>query len=110
MVIQPNNLTCSDHTALAGFCSRPPPLLCEHQQNLELVAKLESLAAKKGCTTAQLALAWLLAQAPDVIPIPGTKRIGVMEENVAAAAVVLSQQELKELEAAVPAGAVAGDR
>jgi len=71
---------------------------------------VEALAAKKGCTPAQLSLAWLLAKAPDVIPIPGTKRVEVLEENVAAAGVVLSGEEVQELEAAVPAGAVAGDR
>lgn len=80
------------------------------KQNLELVSKVEALAAKKGCTPAQLSLAWLLAKAPDVIPIPGTKRVEVLEENVAAAGVVLSGEEVQELEAAVPAGAVAGDR
>lgn len=75
-----------------------------------LVEKVEALAAKKGVTPAQLALAWLLAQAPDVVPIPGTKRLSVLEENAAAAGVELSPQEVQELEEAVPAGAVKGDR
>jgi aryl-alcohol dehydrogenase-like predicted oxidoreductase len=68
------------------------------------------MAAKKGVTPGQLAIAWLLAKAPDVIPIPGTKRIAALEENVVAAAVELSAEEVAELEAAVPADGVAGER
>jgi aryl-alcohol dehydrogenase-like predicted oxidoreductase len=75
-----------------------------------LVAKVEALAAKKGVTPGQLAMAWLLAQAPGIILIPGTKRVAAVEENVGAAAVVLSPEELAEIEAAVPAGAAKGDR
>jgi aryl-alcohol dehydrogenase-like predicted oxidoreductase len=61
-------------------------------------------------STGQLALAWLLAQGPDVVPIPGTKRVTYLEENVGAAAVSLSPEDLAALEAAVPRGAVAGER
>jgi hypothetical protein len=79
-------------------------------QNLKLVAAVEQMASKKGVTPGQLAMAWLLAKSPDVIPIPGTKRIAALEENVGAAAVDLSAEEVAELEAAVPFGGVAGDR
>jgi aryl-alcohol dehydrogenase-like predicted oxidoreductase len=63
------------------------------EQDLELVANVEALAAKKGVTPGQLAMAWLLAQAPDVIPAPGTKRVSALEENVGAAGVGLSPEE-----------------
>ncbi len=78
--------------------------------NLELVKRLEDVAVKKGCTPAQLALAWVLAQGEDIIPIPGTKRRTRLEENLAASAVVLSQQETQALSAALPRGAVGGPR
>ncbi|KAF8062705.1 aldo-keto reductase 2 [Scenedesmus sp. PABB004] len=79
-------------------------------KNLALVANLERLAAAKGVMPSQLALAWLLAKAPDVIPIPGTRRLAAVAENAAAAAITLTADELAELEAAVPAGGVAGQR
>jgi aryl-alcohol dehydrogenase-like predicted oxidoreductase len=78
--------------------------------NLSLVAKVRELADGKGVTPGQLALAWVLAQGPDVVPIPGTKRVTYLEENVGAAAVSLSPEDLAALEAAVPRGAVAGER
>jgi aryl-alcohol dehydrogenase-like predicted oxidoreductase len=78
--------------------------------NLELVKRVEAAAVKKGCTPAQLALAWVLAQGKDVIPIPGTKRRTRLEENLAAADVQLSQEELAALSAAIPREAVAGPR
>ncbi|MGN6783219.1 MAG: aldo/keto reductase [Marmoricola sp.] len=82
--------------------------------NLQLVDKVRALAEEKGCTPGQLALAWVLAQGPrrglGVAPIPGTKRVTYLEENVAAAGVELSDADLEALEAAVPAGAVAGQR
>jgi aryl-alcohol dehydrogenase-like predicted oxidoreductase len=74
------------------------------------VEAVEQMAAKKGVTPGQLAIAWLLAKAPDVIPIPGTKRITALEENVGAADVALTAEEVAELEAAVPADSVAGER
>lgn len=79
-------------------------------KNLQLVANLERLAATKGCTPGQLALAWLLHQGEDVFPIPGTKRVAFMEENVGAAAIKLMAEEIAEIESAVPASEVAGDR
>jgi aryl-alcohol dehydrogenase-like predicted oxidoreductase len=78
--------------------------------NLRLVAKLRELAEAKGCTPGQLALAWVLAQGEDVVPIPGTKRIPYLEENVGALAVSLSGEDLEALEDAVPRDAVVGDR
>ena len=78
------------------------------QRNLDLVSKVEELAAGKGVTPAQLALAWVLAQGEDIVPIPGTKRRSRLEENVGALDVELSADELAEIRAAVPQ--VAGDR
>ena len=79
-------------------------------RNLALVARVEAVARDKGCTPAQLALAWLLAQGEDVVPIPGTKKLKRLEENAAAAAITLSAQELETLNAALPPGAAAGER
>lgn len=78
--------------------------------NLVLVDRVRLLAEAKGCTPGQLALAWVLAQGPDVAPIPGTKRVRYLEENTAAAEVVLGPDDLVALEAAVPPGAVVGAR
>ena len=80
------------------------------EANLALVDRVRKLAAEKGCTPGQLALAWVLAQGEDVVPIPGTKRVRYLEENVAAADVVLTSEDLAALEAAVPRDAVAGER
>ena len=79
-------------------------------RNLDLVAQVRALAEAKGCTPGQLALAWLLAQGDDVVPIPGTKRRSYLEENVAASEVTLTTADLAALEAIVPAGAAAGGR
>jgi aryl-alcohol dehydrogenase-like predicted oxidoreductase len=78
--------------------------------NLALVAQVEKIAEAKGCTPGQLALAWVLAQGDDVAPIPGTKRVTYLEENVAAAAVTLDEGDLADLARAVPRDAVVGDR
>eukprot|EP00879_Flechtneria_rotunda_P007665 GHRR01008038.1.p1 GENE.GHRR01008038.1~~GHRR01008038.1.p1 ORF type:complete len:336 (+),score=102.28 GHRR01008038.1:619-1626(+) len=80
------------------------------QKNLKLVEAVERMAAAKGVTPGQLAIAWLLAKAPDVIPIPGTKRKSALEQNVAAAHIQLTAEEVDALDSAVPLGAVAGDR
>jgi aryl-alcohol dehydrogenase-like predicted oxidoreductase len=79
-------------------------------RNLELVARLGELAAGKGVAPGQLALAWLLAQRPWIVPIPGTKRVHYLEENVAAAEIDLAPEELARLDATIPRGAVAGER
>lgn len=78
--------------------------------NLALVDAVRALAAEKGATPGQLALAWLLAQGPDIVPIPGTKRVAYLEENAGAVDVTLSADDLGALDAAVPKGAAAGDR
>ncbi len=78
--------------------------------NLALVAKIREIAERKGATAGQLALAWVLAQGDDVVPIPGTKRVRYLEENGAAASVTLSADDLAALEQAVPRDAVAGAR
>jgi aryl-alcohol dehydrogenase-like predicted oxidoreductase len=78
--------------------------------NRALVAKIEAIAAEKGCTPSQLALAWLLAQGEDVVAIPGTRRLDRIEENLGALAVTLTAEEVGRISAAVPAGAAAGLR
>jgi aryl-alcohol dehydrogenase-like predicted oxidoreductase len=80
------------------------------ERNLALVARLEELAAARGATPAQVALAWVLSRGDDVVPIPGTKRVEYLEQNVAAAEVELTPEELAGLDAAFPPGAAAGDR
>ena len=79
-------------------------------RNLELVERIKALAARKGCSPAQLALAWVLAQGDDIVPIPGTKRRQYLEENVGALDVHLAPDELAEIDAILPAGAAAGSR
>ena len=79
-------------------------------RNLELVAHIEEIARKKGVTAGQLALAWVLAQGDDIVPIPGTKRRKYLEENIAAGSVVISEVEMVEIVAALPKGAAAGER
>jgi aryl-alcohol dehydrogenase-like predicted oxidoreductase len=79
-------------------------------KNRELVQRVQAIAEKKGCTPAQLVLAWLLAQGPDVIPIPGTKRIDRFEENLGALRVRLTAADLDRISAAIPIGAAAGTR
>ena len=78
--------------------------------NLALVARIEEIAAEKDVTPGQLALAWVLAQGDDVVPIPGTKRVKYLEENVATASVELTDKDLARLDEAVPRDAVVGDR
>ncbi|WP_144721479.1 aldo/keto reductase [Cellulosimicrobium sp. TH-20] len=80
------------------------------EHNRGLVRSLEQLAAEHGVTTAQLALAWLLAQGDDVVPIPGTKRVAYLEQNVAAAAVELTPDDVATIGAAIPRAAVQGVR
>jgi aryl-alcohol dehydrogenase-like predicted oxidoreductase len=80
------------------------------EANMRLVARVRELAAARGVTAGQLALAWVLAQGEDIVPIPGTKRRKYVEENLAAAALTLTPDELAALDAAVPKGAAAGQR
>jgi aryl-alcohol dehydrogenase-like predicted oxidoreductase len=79
-------------------------------RNLALVGRVETIARAKGRTPAQLALAWLLAQGPDIVPIPGSRLRARVEENAAAAAIDLSREDLEALEAAFPKGAASGLR
>jgi aryl-alcohol dehydrogenase-like predicted oxidoreductase len=79
-------------------------------KNIALVREVEAMAKEKGCTTAQLALAWVLAQGDDVIPIPGTKRVRYLDENIGALEVHLSDADLKRLDEILPPGAAAGMR
>jgi len=80
------------------------------EQNLRLVDQVKQIAEEKGVAAGQLALAWVLAQGDDVVPIPGTKRRTYLEENVAASDVELTDEDRRRLEEAMPVGAAAGDR
>jgi aryl-alcohol dehydrogenase-like predicted oxidoreductase len=80
------------------------------ERNLDLVAGLEAIAAEKNCTPAQLALAWVLAQGTDIVPIPGTKRVKYLEENVGALGVRLTPEDLKRIDGIAPPGAASGLR
>jgi len=80
------------------------------RKNIELVGEVEAMASEKGCTAAQLALAWVLAQGEDIVPIPGTKRVKYLDENIGALDVKLTGQDLKRLDEILPPGAAAGTR
>lgn len=80
------------------------------ERNLSLVARVKSMSNEKGCTPAQLALAWLLARGDDVVPIPGTKRVSYLEENLDALTVTLTEADLARIDAAFPIGVASGDR
>lgn len=101
----------ADELGEDDFRRQTPRFQEEHfARNLELLDRLERLAARKGCKPSQLALAWLLAQGPDIVPIPGTKRRSYLEENAAALDVELTADDLCELDAAFPRGAASGAR
>jgi aryl-alcohol dehydrogenase-like predicted oxidoreductase len=80
------------------------------QKNLELVERVEQIADEKGVRAGQLALAWVMAQGDDIVPIPGTTKVKNLEENVAAADIKLTEDDLKRLDEVVPKGMAAGDR
>jgi aryl-alcohol dehydrogenase-like predicted oxidoreductase len=80
------------------------------QKNLELVAKVEEIAKEQECTPAQLALAWVLAQGDDIVPIPGTRHPARVEENVGASKIVLSENDLRRIDLVAPKGVAAGER
>ncbi len=80
------------------------------EANLALVSAVEEVAASTGCTAAQVALAWVLAQGDDIVPIPGTKRLGYLDDNLGALGVVLDESDLELLDRRIPKGATAGDR
>lgn len=80
------------------------------ERNLELVRRLEQIATAKGCRASQLALAWVMAQGEEIIPIPGTTRRAHLEENLAALDITLTAEDLQRLNEVVPKGAAAGER
>jgi len=80
------------------------------QKNLDLVKKIEEMAAEKNCTPAQLALTWVLAQGKDVVPIPGTKRRSYLEQNLASADIKLTRDDLERIDQVAPKGIAAGPR
>ena len=104
-------ITAPDDFGEGDFRAHLPRFTGENfARNIELVGQVRSLAGEKGCTPGQLALAWVLARGDDVVPIPGTKRRGYLEENVAALDVELTDEELARLEEVFPVGTGAGDR
>jgi len=80
------------------------------RRNIALVGEIQAIAAEKGCTASQLALAWVLAQGDDIVPIPGTKRRKYLEENVQALDVTLTAGDLARIDRVIPSGAASGDR
>jgi aryl-alcohol dehydrogenase-like predicted oxidoreductase len=80
------------------------------EKNQQLAAHVKALAAQKGCTSAQLAIAWVLAQGEDIVPIPGTKRVKYLEDNLGAASVTLTKDELADIDRLFPAGVAEGER
>jgi aryl-alcohol dehydrogenase-like predicted oxidoreductase len=101
----------SDQFDAADFRANNPRFRGDaFEANLRLVREVQRIAEAKGVTAGQLALAWVLAQGDDIVPIPGTKRVRYVEENVAAAQIRLSDDDLAALERAIPRGAVVGDR
>ena len=96
----------------AGWYRRNSPRFAgdNFARNLELVEAVEQMARDKDVTASQLALAWVLARGEDIVPIPGTKRLTYLEQNVAAAEVELGDDDLARLDEIAPAGRAAGDR
>ncbi len=95
----------------SDFRHHLPRFKHEHRErNLERVEGVRALAEEVGCTPAQLALAWLLHQGEDVVPIPGTKRVKYLEENAAATDIELGEEQMRALDELFPAGATAGER
>src|SRR5246127_4746666 len=104
-------ITSPDDFAPDDFRRRNPRFQGENfRRNLELVERVRQIAREKDCTPAQLALAWVMAQGRDIVPIPGTKRRKYLEENVAAVELELTAEELARIDEAAPVGAAAGDR
>jgi aryl-alcohol dehydrogenase-like predicted oxidoreductase len=104
-------LTSADSLSADDFRRNHPRFTRENiEHNLELVGHVRAVADEAGCTPVQLALAWLLHQGDDVVPIPGTKHVRYLEENAAAAEVSLSDEQLRRLDELLPPGSVAGER
>lgn len=104
-------ITTPDDFAADDFRRRSPRFQGENfAKNLQVVEQVKAIAAEKGVTTGQLALAWLLAQGDYIVPIPGTKRRSYLEENVGATNVTLTAEDLNRINAVAPQGIAAGDR
>ena len=100
-----------DDLAPDDFRRTNPRFMGENfQKNLDLVEAVKAIAADRGVTAAQLALAWVLAQGDDLIPIPGTRRVATLEQNVAAVDLALTPQDLARIDAVFPKGAAVGHR
>ena len=105
------DITSIDDLEEGDFRRTNPRFMGENfQKNLDLVEAVKGIAADKGVTAAQLALAWVLAQGPHLVPIPGTRRIPTLEDNIAAAEIVLTAEDLSRIEAIFPKGAASGHR
>lgn len=105
------DITSIDDLDADDFRRTNPRFMGENfQKNLDLVEAVKAIASDKGITAAQLALAWVLAQGEDLIPIPGTRRIATLEQNAAAVDVVLTPEDLARIEAVFPKGAATGHR
>jgi aryl-alcohol dehydrogenase-like predicted oxidoreductase len=104
-------ITSPDDLAADDYRRKSPRFQGENfDKNLQLVEQVKVIATEKGVTPSQLALAWLLAQGEDIVPIPGTKRRTYLEENVAAVDIILTPEELNRLETVAPKGIAAGER
>jgi aryl-alcohol dehydrogenase-like predicted oxidoreductase len=104
-------VTSTEQLPSNDFRRSLPRFQGEHlQQNLDLVARLEQIAARRGCSASQLALAWILAKSDDLVPIPGTKRRSYLESNAAAVDIELTAADVRELDTAFPVGAASGAR
>ncbi len=104
-------ITSPDDLAADDYRRKSPRFQGENfDKNLQLVEQVRVIATEKGVTPSQLALAWLLAQGEDIVPIPGTKRRTYLEENVAAVDIILTPEELNRLETVAPKGIAAGER
>ena len=104
-------VTSTDGFAEGDFRRTAPRFQAENfDRNLEVVERVRRLAEDKGVTAGQLAIAWLLAQGEDVVPIPGTKRVAYLEENVAALQLRLDEEDLAAIDEAAPRGVAAGER
>jgi aryl-alcohol dehydrogenase-like predicted oxidoreductase len=104
-------ITTVDDFAADDFRRRSPRFQGENfRRNLDLVQRVKEIATAKGCTPGQLAIAWLLAQGDDIVPIPGTKRLRYLDENLAAVQVVLTAGDLAAIDEAAPYGGSAGAR
>ncbi|KQR55188.1 aldo/keto reductase [Brevundimonas sp. Leaf168] len=105
------DITSIDDLDADDFRRTNPRFMGENfQKNLDLVEAVKAIASDKGITAAQLALAWVLAQGEDLIPIPGTRRIATLEQNAAAVDVVLTAEDIAQIEAVFPKGAATGHR